>query len=298
MSRLQTLLYTFFIFILFSLLEIAFSGKLILPQELSLGFIRIRYYGIIMAAALFAGYALLVSRSARFGITKAGAERVIFWGIVGGFIGARLYHVFSSWGYYAAHPEDIVKVWNGGLGIYGAVAGGLLAGLIVYRISRTLFIEPNSRSLLTLLDWATPGLVLGQIIGRFGNFFNYEAFGYPTALPWKMFVPEEFRPHEFVTSTYFHPLFLYEAIGNSLLLLFLLRYGKVQASGLPKPRLGAIFFSYLIGYNIVRFCIEFLRIDSVFIGSVRLNSITSLLLVLSGIGGMWWLSNARRSKPS
>src|ERR1700680_5031790 len=101
---------------------------------------------------------------------------------MGSVIGGRFYHFFSLFIYYQAHPIDIVKVWNGGLSIYGAVFGALIT---LWILQKTLV----SRVTLDTLDWLTPSLILGQIIGRFGNLFNYEVFGYPTNLPWKMFVP-------------------------------------------------------------------------------------------------------------
>jgi phosphatidylglycerol:prolipoprotein diacylglycerol transferase len=154
--------------------------------------------------------------------------------------------------------------------------------------------------------------LLGQIIGRFGNFFNYEAFGYPTNLPWKMFVPESFRPEEFLQNSFFHPWFLYEILANLFILFLILRFDKLGRSdflaaeldpptaglkqsslqkstrptfqkfreGILKTLFNNLFFTYLLLYNAVRACLEFLRIDSTFIGSFRLNFLVSVSLVL------------------
>ena len=171
-----------------------------------------------------------------------------------------MYHVLSSFPYYWIHPLDSFKVWNGGLSIYGAVLGGIVTLWVLKK-----FITPNS-SLLIILDWLVPSVVLGQIIGRFGNLFNYEAFGYPTNLPWKMFVPLGFRPEAYLSFSYFHPWFLYEALGNGIVLLLLLKISK-------KARPGQVALLYILLYNSIRFCLEFLRIDSTFIGIFRLNAI-------------------------
>ncbi len=265
------------IFLFFAIfLALVFSGGLILPQTFHIGFLAIHYYGVIMALAAAAGFLLALKRSPKFGIAQKRAEDILFWLIIGGFIGARLYHVASSAPYYARHPADILKVWNGGLSIYGALIGGIIT-LAIFNLSQKEN-KTVSRVTLDTVDWLTPSLILGQIIGRFGNFFNYEAFGYPTNLPWKMFVPYNFRPAQFAGYDFFHPWFLYEALGNTIILFFLLKILK------PK-RPGTLFFSYLLLYNALRFGLEFLRIDSTFIDGIRLNAVASLILaVIGGLG--------------
>jgi phosphatidylglycerol:prolipoprotein diacylglycerol transferase len=141
-------------------------------------------------------------------------------------------------------------------------------------------------SILNLLDWLTPSVILGQIIGRFGNLFNYEAFGYPTNLPWKMFVPQMFRPLQYASSTFFHPWFLYEVLGNLITLFLLL---KILPLKYKKSSPGFIVFFYLLLYNSLRFVLEFLRIDSTFIGWVRLNAAVSLLLVFVSLAGLYYV---------
>jgi phosphatidylglycerol:prolipoprotein diacylglycerol transferase len=156
-----------------------FDGQIILPQSFHLGPLTIHYYGVIMALAVAVGFYLAVKRAPRFGVEQKQAEDILFWTAIGGFLGARLYHVLSSIGYYLHNPIDIFKVWNGGLSIYGAVLGGIATLWLYKRLSTFNF------QLSTLLDWLAPCILLGQIIGRFGNLFNYEAFGYPTNLPRK-----------------------------------------------------------------------------------------------------------------
>lgn len=285
----KKLIYSLGIVILAIFLYVVLSGRLILPQTFSLGPIVIHYYGIIMALAVGSGYYWAKKRAAKYSIDAKTADDIIFWLIVGGFIGARLYHVLSSFDYYRSYPIEIFKVWNGGLSIYGAVIGGCLALLIYQRFPEDRLLgEPQKTVFFRLLDWLTPSVILGQIVGRFGNLFNYEAFGYPTSLPWKMFVPFGFRPEGYLNFDFFHPWFLYEQVGLLIIFYAINRLGKRQvdprSSATPMPGIikeqASLFFYYLLLYNILRFGLEFLRIDSTFIGSFRLNSLSSLILTV------------------
>lgn len=311
MSKKSIALVTFFLVFLtvFFFLKKAFSGEIILQQNFSLGFITIRYYGVTMALAVFTGWVFAISRAKKLGIGRAELENLLTWLVVGGFLGARLYHVFSSISFYAQNPLEIFQVWHGGLSIFGALIGGFLvllwkSGVILnlrvrhsstkagfqnlkiklfrQELNTTVYKSDKIKYLYSILDCLTPSVVLGQIIGRFGNLFNYEAFGYPTNLPWKMFVPENFRLDGLVAYKYFHPLFLYEAIGNFIILFFLLGLEKNRQS---TSKTGIVFASYIFLYNLLRFFIEALRVDSAFIGGFRLNMVVSASLCL--ISGLW-----------
>lgn len=256
-------------------LSFVFSGQIILRQYFHIGPLVIHYYGLIMALAAWAGFYLAIKRAPKFGIEKKFAEDLLFWLIIGGFIGARLYHVLSSFDYYRLYPADIIKVWNGGLSIYGAVFGGLITLWILFRLNKD---SPwpgglhGPRGILVALDWLTPSVIVGQIIGRFGNLFNYEAFGYPTNLPWKMFVPTGFSPDRYHNSHFFHPWFLYEQLG---LIIILIIIGVSE-----KSEKRHLFLWYLLLYNVLRFGLEFLRVDSAFLGGFRLNVIVSFMLAI------------------
>lgn len=267
-----------------------FSGQIILPQYFHVGPLTIHYYGIIIALAAASAFYLAVRRAPRYGVELKQAEDILFWVIVGGFIGARLYHIFSSIGYYWVHPIDVFKVWNGGLSIYGAVLGGIITLWALKRIFNFSAVAKAMADkqflIFNLLDWLAPSVVLGQIIGRFGNLFNYEAYGYATNLPWKMFVPLQFRLPPFWNLAFYHPWFLYEALGNTIILLILLRLSRSR-----RPA-GWVVFSYLLLYNALRFSLEFLRIDSTFLGPLRLNALASLVLVLVSAGCLIFLRNA------
>lgn len=378
MVRVKLFVVPVFLIVLGYILYKVFSGAWILPQYFTVGLVTIHYYGIAMALAVLAGYVFAVRRAPQYGIPAEFAEKLIFYGIVGGFIGARLYHVASSWQFYLRHPLNILEVWNGGLGIFGALIGGVIAGIVIYILERRKIVRrgfiaetaghlnPNASnvfthqlgedkyasslrtpvsaytqaersnlnnqdeiassshhpqnsnevkllamtqreqfSILSLLDWGILPFVLGQIIGRFGNLFNYEAFGYPTNLPWHMFVPAQFRPQGLGLSTFYHPLFLYEAIGNVIILFFLLWVERRRSLPIHRPNQpinarttltpGAIFFTYLFLYNTLRFFIELLRTDSTWIHGVRLNSITSGILAIVAILGLLILSRRKFS---
>lgn len=133
---------------------------------------------------------------------------------------------------------------------------------------------------LQLLDWLTPGVIVGQIIGRLGNFFNYELYGYPTILPWKMFVPESFRTQDYLTQQYFHPLFAYEMLINIFIILILWLVSRLHKKYAINTGHGSLFLGYVFLYTSSRFLLEFLRIDSVFIGDLRLNVLVSFALLI------------------
>lgn len=271
------------------LLAPVFSGDHILPQAFRIGPVLVHYYGITMALAVLSGYVLAIRRAKLYALSENFVDSMIFYAIVGGFIGARLYHVASSWQYYIVHPLESVKVWNGGLSIFGALFGGLVAAILVYRLYPwKSTIKP---SFMQLLDWGAPSFVLGQILGRFGNLFNYEAYGYPTTLPWKMFVPPQFRLDGVTSSSFFHPLFLYEQIGNILIFILLIRLARKNAY---QERFGTLFFLYLFLYNTLRFFLEFLRVDSTFIGFIRLNTVTSFVLLCIGAVGLYFLRKRKQ----
>ncbi len=258
-----------------------FSGRLILPQGFAIGPFTVRYYGVIMASAAGLGLYLSVNSAEKFKIKKKSAEDLLFWAVIGGFLGARLYHVFSSLSYYLQNPLGIFKVWNGGMSIFGAVFGGMLALWLAKNFYKA------STPFLNILNWLAPALVLGQAVGRFGNLFNYEVLGYPTGLPWGMFVPLNFRPIGFESHAFFQPFFLYEALGSVAIYFILKKIFNFQ----PKAPL---FFWYLLLYNSLRFCLEFTRTDSVYLEGVRQNAAVSLLLaVLAAVFLVYFRKNVQ-----
>jgi phosphatidylglycerol:prolipoprotein diacylglycerol transferase len=235
-----------------------------------IGVIYIHFYGIIIMFGAVAG-ALLAMREAK----RRVLDPEIIWDllmylIVGGIIGARIWHILTpppssvekglTTVYYFTHPLDALAVWNGGLGIPGAVIGGAIAMYFYTRKNKLNFTE--------WADIAAPSLALGQAIGRFGNFFNQELYGAPTSLPWKLYIEPLHRLTGFENTEYYHPLFVYESIlslANMFLLIWLTRrYQKLMKDG-------DIFLVYLIIYPIIRFFLDFLRLDASEVAGINAN---------------------------
>ena len=204
------------------------------------------------------------------------------WLVIGAIPGARLYYVIFQWQQYVSRPWwHMLAVWEGGIAIHGAIIGGAIATVIFARINRISFWQ--------LLDLIAPSLILGQAIGRWGNFFNSEAFGKPTELPWKLFIAPRYRPFDLINFEYFHPTFLYESLWNLgifALLLWLFFWGLKRGSNL---KTGAIAAVYLIGYSLGRVWIEWLRTDSLMIGPLKVAQVISLSAIALGIIILAWL---------
>jgi phosphatidylglycerol:prolipoprotein diacylglycerol transferase len=260
---------------------------------IDIGPIRIHYYGIILMLGALAG-AWLASREAR----RRGQNTEIVWDglvwvLIGGIIGARIWHVLTppvSMGKtfldYLANPLDILKVWEGGLGIPGAVIGGGLA-LYIYCRRRKL-------SFPLWADIAAPGLALGQAIGRWGNYVNQEVYGKPTTLPWAVHIEPSHRYPGYAAFETFHPLFLYESIWNFALMGFLLWVGRRYESWL---KAGDVFLIYLIGYPLGRFLLEFLRLDVSLVGGINANQWLMAGVSIFAGGLLYWRHRPSREKP-
>ena len=230
----------------------------------------IYFYGIVLASAIFVGVysAYLLYK---YYYDKIEASKIIDFSpflIIVGIIGARLYYCLVNFSYYATHISEIFYIRQGGLSIHGVIIIGILA---LY-----LFSKKYKMSFLKLLDVFLCGTALGQSIGRWGNFFNSEAFGTPTNLPWKLYIPITHRPTQYINFEYFHPTFLYESILDLLIFIFLLIFFK-KLSKHP----GVIACTYLIMYSMVRILVEHYRIDSVLnIDGIPIAQIVSLIIIV------------------
>jgi phosphatidylglycerol:prolipoprotein diacylglycerol transferase len=259
------------------------------PILTRIGPLTIRWYGLLIAAAVLIGVSLSQYLAKRRHINPDLLGDLAIWLVVGAIPAARLYYVLFEWSNYAQNPERIVAIWQGGIAIHGAILGGLLAALIFARIKKISFWQ--------LADLVAPSLILGQAIGRWGNFFNSEAFGGPTNLPWKLYIPPEHRPPEYVNFAYFHPTFLYESLWDLIvfgLLLSLFFRGLQDKSRL---KVGTLFLVYLIAYSLGRFWIEGLRTDSLMLGPLRIAQIVSLVGISLGVAGLAWLYIYHHSLP-
>ena len=206
-------------------------------------------YGIIISLSIFSS--MLVLRSL---INKKNEDVMwgtCFWSIFYGVLGARFYHVIDFWAYYKTNLLEILKIWNGGLGIWGGIFGGFLGA--------TTYLKIKNQSIIPWLDSISISIPIGQAIGRWGNFFNKEIFGLPTKLPWGIFVEPKNRPNNFSTFSNFHPLFLYESLLCLLLFLIMIfLYKKCKEKYLGKGFFVAL---YLFGYSLIRFSLDFLRLE-------------------------------------
>ncbi|MGH2606747.1 MAG: prolipoprotein diacylglyceryl transferase [Anaerolineales bacterium] len=257
-----------------------------------LGFLYIRFYGILLMLGALAG-AVLSRRMMRWmGRDPEVIWDALLWVLVFGIIGARLYHVLTpsrsllekgiDTAYYLTHPLDILMIWQGGLGMPGAIAGGLVGLWIFARRARV--------PLPILMDAATPAVALGQAIGRWGNFINQELYGPPTNLPWAIPIRPENRLPGYESFERFHPLFLYESIWNLANTVFLVWLWRRYHS---RMQTGDLFLVYLITYPMGRFLLEFIRLDYVPLMGLNLNQ--ALMLVLAVGSGIALYLRSRRA---
>lgn len=244
----------------------------------------IRWYGVLIASSMALGLWLSAREAVRRAESPDDLLKAAEIALIGGLIGARLYYVLFNLDYYQTQPWwRIFAVWEGGLAIHGGLIAGLLTG--------GAYVWAKGLPLLTYLDIVAPSLALAQAIGRWGNFFNEEAFGGPTDLPWKLFISEPRRPPAYVDQQFFHPTFLYESlwnVGAFLILYFVLRRRLERAPG-------ALFLAYLGLYSLGRFWIEGLRTDSLMLGSFRIAQIVSVTAVVVAVVGIPILLRRRRT---
>jgi prolipoprotein diacylglyceryl transferase len=254
-------------------------------STIDIGPFSIHFYGLTLLVAI--GAAVLIT-----GIrwTRRGGEwdlifRLAVWGVAAGIVGARLYHVITSWDELPDEWWGPFAIWRGGLGVWGGIGLGVVVGAIVAKRSGV--------DVAKLMDCVAPGLLVAQGIGRFGNWWNQELFGKPTDLPWALEISPENRPLDYIDSETFHPTFLYEALwcfAAALLLLVIERRFRIRPGGL--------FALYVLIYSIGRLWIETLRVDpSHELGGIRLNVfVAAVAIVLSAAFFVWWQRNWHRRR--
>lgn len=239
-----------------------------------IGTIPVYYYGIFMALSLTLGVftASFVTKKFYPSIDPDVIYDISPHIIIAAILGARIYYCILSYPYYIENPLEIIQVWHGGISIHGGIIGGLIGGII--------YAKRHKLPILKLCDIFSYGLVLGQALGRWGNFFNSEAFGRPTNNFLKLYIPIYKRPLEYMQYSYFHPTFLYESILD--VCIFLILFFVIRK--LCKNIDGIVFFSYLILYSIARIIVEQVRIDSVLdIFGIPIAQIASVLIILISI---------------
>lgn len=258
-----------------------------MPNSFTIGPLTIYFYGpILMFGVLAAAY--LASREAkRRGKDPELVWDGLIWVLIGGVVGARLWHVFTpdpslveagiTTSYYLTHPLDLINLRRGGLGIPGAVIGGMLALL--------WFTRRNKLNFAVWADIAAPALALGQAIGRWGNFFNQELYGLPSDLPWAIYIEPQYRLPGYANVERFHPLFLYESLWN-LFNMFLLLYLARRFPRRLKP--GDLFLTYLVVYPLGRFLLEFIRLQPSMVAGFNANQVVMLFVMIFAALALFW----------
>lgn len=246
------------------------------PVLVNLGPASIHWYGLFVALGILLALTTSLKLSKYFKISKEIIWDLGFYLIVFGLLGARIYEVFLESSFYLKNPEQIIKIWEGGLAIHGAIIAGILT---IYFFSKKYQINFWKLSAVIV-----PGLALGQAIGRFGNWFNQELFGLPTSLPWGIPINIENRPLEFISNSFFHPTFFYESLGSLIIFISLLLIIYFQKNNISNKVAITISTFYLISYSVLRLLLEFIKIDKtpIFLG-LRLPQIISLLIITISI---------------
>lgn len=243
------------------------------PVAFRLGPLTIYWYGVLIATGVMAGFFVARHLGRKFNLPRDIFEEFLLFVLPAALVGARLWYVLFKLDYYLADPVRILAIRQGGLAIHGAVLASLLVAIIFCRYRKIDFFR--------FADVAAPALILGQAIGRWGNFFNQEAYGRATDLPWAMYIAGEYR----------HPTFLYESIWN--LAVFALMWKYIGS----KPHPGRVFALYLAGYSLGRLWIEALRTDSLMLGPFRVAQLVSLAMIAAG-AALFIYSKLRRKEDT
>ena len=246
---------------------------------LDLGIVELRAYGLMIALGVLAAVWFSQKRWKQYGEDPEDISNIALWAVPAGLIGSRIYHVITDWRSYQGRWEDAIKIWEGGLGIPGGLAAGVIVGV--------MYARRNDISVPKVLDAMIPSLPLAQAIGRWGNWFNQELFGRPTDLPWGLEIKSTHRPEKYSEINTFHPTFLYESLWNVALVLLLI---AVDRKNYLRP--GHLIGLWIFGYGIGRLWIEALRIDQAsLIFGVRVNIWISAIAIVAG--GIVWIKGLK-----
>lgn len=247
------------------------------PTLLDLGFLQIRWYSVLVLSAFVIGYVLVLHMSKKKGLSQTNISDLCFYLVISCILGARIYYCLfykNDIGInpYFENPIDILKIWEGGLAIHGGIIAGFICILIYSKIKQL--------KLLELLDIFAPALVIGQSIGRWGNFFNSEAFGRVVSLETlnKLHIPNFIIKGMFIDGDYHHPTFLYESIGCLIIFLLLIIIKNIK-----NIKNGQVVSVYFMLYGLLRFFIESLRTDSLMLFNFKAAQIVSIIMFLIGV---------------
>ena len=237
-------------------------GEIITDTSIAfvIGPFTVRWYGIIISLAILFGIVIAAHLAKKMGEDTDDLINIALIAVPLAILGARLYYVAFNWDFYSQNPAEILKTWHGGMAIHGAVLAGILVVFFYTKMKDLCFRR--------WLDILCVPLILGQAVGRWGNFFNQEAYGYETNMPWAMYIDGAYR----------HPTFLYESLRDLAVFLLLLYIFKKC-----RYKTGDLAACYLVGYSLGRFFIEQLRTDSLMMGPIRVAVFVSFIGILAGI---------------
>ncbi|EAE5559246.1 prolipoprotein diacylglyceryl transferase [Listeria monocytogenes] len=242
------------------------------PVAIQIGSISVKWYGVIIASAVVIALLLALSEANKRKMDKEIIVDLLIWAIPISIISARIYYVIFEWDFYKNNLGEIVKIWHGGIAIYGALIGAVLTAIIFSRIKKISFWQ--------LADVVAPSSIIAQAIGRWGNFMNQEAHGAETTRSFleSLHLPDFIINQMYIDGAYYQPTFLYESLWNVLgfVILLIIRRTKI--------RRGELFLGYVIWYSFGRFFIEGMRTDSLMWGDFRVSQALSLLLIVLSIG--------------
>ena len=242
------------------------------PILINLEFIQIRWYSVLVLSAFIIGYILVIKSCKKLGYSSIIISDMCFYLVIVCILGARFYYCLFNLEYYGKNILDIFKIWEGGLAIHG----GIIAGFIFLYF----YTKKKKLNLIELLDIISPALALGQCIGRWGNFFNQEAFGPVTTFTTlkNLHIPKFIINGMYINNAYHHPTFLYESIGCLIIFIILM-----IIRDLKNKKEGQIIGTYFIFYGIIRFFIESLRTDSLMLLNFKIAQIVSILMIIIGL---------------
>ncbi len=237
----------------------------------------VKWYGVFIAVSFLLYYFITEKLVKKHNISEVHFNNLIFFVLVSGIIFARLYYVVLNRAYFTEHLNEIPMIWLGGQTIHGGIFGAVIA---IFLYSKIKNISP-----FIFLDLFSIVVPLGQSIGRWGNFFNNEAFGKPAISSFiRLYIPEEYRPLKYINQGYFHPVFLYESVLD--LLIFIILYKKYNKW---RKTEGKTFWTYLLFYSTVRFFLEFIRIDSLYIfDHLASGHVISFILIVIAVLMISW----------
>lgn len=238
------------------------------PVALQIGEISIKWYGVIIACGVVIALLLALYESSKRKFDKEIFVDLLIWAIPISVISARIYYVAFEWDFYKENPGEIIKIWHGGIAIYGALIGAVITAIIFTRVKKISFWQ--------LADIAAPSLIIAQAIGRWGNFMNQEAHGAAVTRGFleNLHLPKFIIDQMYISGVYYQPTFLYESLWNVIgfIILLIIRRTKV--------RRGEVFLSYVIWYSVGRFFIEGMRTDSLMWGAFRVSQVLAVILVV------------------